>query len=74
MNCVICKHGTTKPGKTTVTVVKGDSVVVIKDVPAQVCTVCGEYYLDSEVAAKVYAQADEAVKRRAEIEVMRYAA
>ena len=39
-----------------------------------VCEDCGEYYLDEVVARKVYMQADEAVQRRAEVEILRYAA
>jgi hypothetical protein len=34
----------------------------------------GEYYLDEGVAHKVYAQAEEAVRRHAEVEIVRYAA
>ena len=46
MNCVICKTGQAVDGTTTVTLQRGDSVIVIKDVPAKVCGDCGEYYLD----------------------------
>jgi len=74
MKCVICKTGETEPGKVTVTLQRGDTVVVIKEVPAQVCEDCGEYYLDESVTERVYAQADEAVKRHAEVEILRYAA
>jgi YgiT-type zinc finger domain-containing protein len=74
VNCVICKTGYTAPGKVTVTLQRGESVVVIKDVPAEVCADCGEYYLDEVVTARVYALADDAVARHAEVEVLRYAA
>ena len=74
MKCVICKTGNTQPGKTTVTLQWEQTVVVIKDVPAQVCEDCGEYYLDDNVARSIYAQADGAVHRHAEVEIIRYAA
>lgn len=74
MNCVICKTGQTKPGKVTVTLQRSESVVVIKDVPAQVCGDCGEYYLDEVVAEAIYLMAEDAVARHAEVEVLRYAA
>jgi len=45
MNCLICKTGTTQQGTTTVTLERDTTVIVIKDVPAQVCDNCGEYYL-----------------------------
>jgi hypothetical protein len=48
----------------------GDTVVIVRDVPAAVCQNCGEYYLDEAV----YRQGEEAVQRRAEVEILRYAA
>jgi YgiT-type zinc finger domain-containing protein len=74
MKCVICKHGNTEPGHATVTLERGDTILVIRDVPAQVCTECGEYYLDAFTSAHVMALGEEAVKRRAEVEVLRYVA
>ena len=74
MKCVICKTGETKPGLVTVTLLRGDTTVLIKGTPTEVCENCGEYYLGEVVARKVYAQAEEAVQRRAEVEILRYAA
>lgn len=74
MNCLICKTGTTQPGTTTVTLERNTTVIVIKDVPAQVCDNCGEYYLSEEVSSRIYALAEEAVKRKVEVEVLHYAA
>ena len=74
MKCVICKTGETKPGLATVTLQRGETIVLIKDAPADVCQNCGEYYLNEAVTRKVYAQAEEAVKRHTELEVLRYAA
>jgi YgiT-type zinc finger domain-containing protein len=74
MRCVICKSGDTAPGKVTVTLQRGETVIVIRDVPAAICENCGEYYLDEAVASKVYRQGEEAVQRRAEVEILRYAA
>ena len=74
MKCVICKTGMTRPGKTTVTLQRGDSVVVVREVPAEVCEDCGEYYLDPATAARIYAEAEGVVERNVEIEIQRYAA
>jgi YgiT-type zinc finger domain-containing protein len=74
MNCVICKTGETRPGNATVTLQRGETTVLIKETPADVCQNCGEYYLDEIVARKVYGQAEEAVNRHAEVEILRYAA
>ena len=60
MTCLICKSGETNPGTTTVTLERDNTVVVIKDVPAQVCDNCGEYYLSEDVSTGIYAIAEEA--------------
>ena len=74
MKCVICKTGETEPGVATVVLSRGNTAVIIKNTPAEVCSNCGEYYLSEEVSLKVHAQAEAAVRRRAEIEVVQYAA
>jgi YgiT-type zinc finger domain-containing protein len=74
MKCVMCKHGETEPGKVPVTLHRGDSVIIIKEVPAEVCRQCGEYYVDDATTARLLAMAEEAVKHRAEVEILRYAA
>ena len=45
MKCTLCRQGETKPGLTTVTLERGPTIVVIKQVPAEICDICGEYYL-----------------------------
>jgi YgiT-type zinc finger domain-containing protein len=71
MKCVICKNGTTQKGKATVTLERDQSIIAIKEVPAQVCQNCGEYYLDSEMAEEVLKRAEEACEKGVEIEVIR---
>lgn len=74
MKCVMCKGGELAPGKTTVKVQRDDTLVIIRDVPADVCQDCEEAYLDSTVALNIEKQVEEAVARHAEIEILRYAA
>lgn len=74
MKCVICKIGETERGETTVTLQRDETVVIIKGVPAEICRECGEYYLDEDVAGRVHEQAEAAVQRHAEVEILRYAA
>jgi YgiT-type zinc finger domain-containing protein len=74
MRCAICKHGETAPGVATVTLQRDGAVIVIKNVPADICENCGEYYLAEEIADRVYAQGEEALSRHAEVEVVRFAA
>ena len=74
MKCVICKNGETEPGEVTVTLQRGESIVILKQVPAEVCDNCGEYYLSDVVTGKVMARADIAVQNGAEVEILRFAA
>lgn len=74
MKCAICKTGNTHPGKTTVTLQRGDSVLVIREVPADICEDCGEYYLDTATARRVYVEAEEGFRRNVEVEIQRFAA
>jgi YgiT-type zinc finger domain-containing protein len=73
MKCVLCKHGEARPGKVRVTLDRGATTVIIKDVPGDVCENCGEYYLSEGVTARVLAMAEEAVAKGAEVEIIRYA-
>ena len=74
MTCVICKHGDTKPGHATVAVERSGTVVVIKDVPAETCADCGEYYLVETTSKRVGSMIDETVRQHAEVGVLRWAA
>jgi len=74
MKCVICKQGETKFGTVTVTLTRGETTVIIKNVPAEVCENCGEYYLSEEVTGKLLERAEHAVKSGSELDILRYAA
>lgn len=74
MKCVICRQGRTNNGLTTVTLEKGQTTVIIKEVPAEICENCGEYYLNEDVTEKVQNMAEQAFQNGVEIEVLRYAA
>jgi len=53
MRCIVCKTGTTAPGFATLTLTRGESVVVFRDVPASICSTCGEEYVESDVVKQV---------------------
>lgn len=74
MTCVLCKHGVTRPGQVAVTLQRGGTTVILKEVPAEICENCGEYYLSDEVTKKVMERAEAAVKSGAELEILRFAA
>jgi len=72
MKCVICKHGNTREGITTVTFDRDGMTLVVKDVPAQVCTNCGEDYVDEHVAREILTKAERMAKSGAQVDVRRY--
>lgn len=56
------------------TLQRGETTIVIKQVPAEVCDQCGEYYLSDAMTEKVLAMAEDAIRKGAEVEVLRWAA
>ncbi len=72
--CLICKTDDLHAGTTTVTHERDGHVVVVKNVPAEICDTCGEYYLDAAVAQVVYDMAEKALSKGQEYEVLAFAA
>lgn len=58
--CVICKHGETRPGTASITLERQGMTIVIQNVPAEICEVCGEVYHSEEVTSLVLKQAEQA--------------
>ena len=71
MKCVICKTGTMHEGKVTVTLEKNGSIILIKEVPAQICDVCEHYYLDETITGEVLKRGNEGLLKGAELEVLK---
>ncbi len=74
MKCVICQYGETEPGTTTVALTRDETTVVIRDVPALICTTCGEEYVDAETDARLSQIAERAVEEGVQVDVRRYQA
>ena len=74
MKCVICKHGETKSGLTTLTLTRDALTLVVKNVPARVCDNCGEAYVDDDIASRVLNAAEEAARAGVQVEVREYVA
>jgi YgiT-type zinc finger domain-containing protein len=72
MKCMICKHGSTVEGTTTVTFEKSGSTIIFKNVPAHICENCGEKYLDDSITRALLKQAQEIVKSGAEVDIRDY--
>lgn len=66
--CPLCS-GTKEPGRTTFTVDLGFGVVVVRQVPATVCTQCGTDWIADEVAERLEKIIEDARGRRLQVEV-----
>jgi len=73
MECIICKNGTTMPGSDTLTIEMEGHLVIIRDVPGEVCENCGHFYIDSNAAIEVQKKIKKAVADGAELEILKYA-
>jgi len=67
--CPVCHGGHKQPGRTTVTVELGFGVVVVRDVPALVCDLCGEDWLKDCVAEKLEQIVEQARLKHPVVEV-----
>ncbi len=74
MKCVICKQGETQPGTTTITLERDSTTVVFKNVPAEVCQICGEPYLDVNTTRHLLHVVEEAACVGVQVDVRSYAA
>ena len=74
MRCVICHQEKTVRGETTVTLERGNTTLVIKGVPAEVCENCSEAYVDEATTHSLLQQIKEAAQRGVDVEVRRFAA
>jgi YgiT-type zinc finger domain-containing protein len=74
MNCIVCRHGDTQPGTTTVTFHRDGRTLVVNEVPAEVCENCGEAYVADDVTAELLRMAAEARQAQAIVLVRDYSA
>ena len=74
MKCTICKQAETVPGNTTVTLERGGLTLVIKNVPARVCSNCGEAYTDERTTADLLITAEQMAAAGALVDIRQYSA
>ena len=67
--CPVC-GGRKTDGKTTYSVDLGFGVVVVRNVPATVCSQCGEEWIGAEIASELERLVEEARQSRREVEVV----
>ena len=69
--CPLC-GGEKQPGTTTFAVDLKSGVVVVRDVPAFVCTKCGDAWIDDPVVAKLEGIVADARRKHAVVEVTQW--
>ena len=68
----MCKRGETKLGLTSVLLTRGDFTLVIRDVPAEICEICGEDYIEGEIAKNLYHLAEKMQDQGTLLDVRKY--
>ena len=74
MKCAICQNGSTTEGATTLVLERGQTLVVFKSVPAQICSNCGEEYVSSAVNRTLLSRAQREWEEGIILEVLNFAA
>ena len=69
--CPLC-GGEKRQGKTIYSVDLRDGVVVVRDVPAQICSQCGEEWIDAQTAKVLEEIVNEAKGRASQVEVLSF--
>jgi len=69
--CPVC-GGIIEKGKTTYTVDMDSGLVVVRNVPARVCSQCGEEWIPPEIAKNLERIVSQAREKGAEIEILSY--
>ncbi len=72
MKCAICKHGETQTGFTTIVLEKNETVLVFKQVPAQICDNCGEEYISSQTNKGILEKAKHEINKGVALELLNF--
>lgn len=73
-DCPVCKNGELKPGTATVTLERGESLIIFRKVPADVCENCGAYFLNEKTSAELLDRANEAIEKGTVLEILKLSA
>ncbi len=74
MNCVICKQRNTEPGFTSITLEREGMLLIVKMVPAEICSNCGESYVNSDVTRELLKLANTALRAGVQVEICSFKA
>jgi YgiT-type zinc finger domain-containing protein len=70
--CFVCPEGEYQTGTATRTLEDGNTILVVKEVPALVCDKCGDAAFSETVSERLEGLLDEAAAAGVESEVRRY--
>ncbi len=70
----MCKQGDLQSGIATITLERDEMILVFRKVPARVCEVCGEEYVDEETTTRLLAAAEEAAESGVQVGIREYVA
>jgi YgiT-type zinc finger domain-containing protein len=74
VQCVICRNGETQAGTTTLTLERDQLTLIIKGVPAEICTNCGEEYIDEQVTTRLLTLVKVAARSGVQVVLRHYVA
>jgi YgiT-type zinc finger domain-containing protein len=72
MKCPTCGTGSLRPGVTVFAADVDGTLVVVRDVPASVCDVCGEAFIDDGVSEELETTINDARGRGTESLIRHY--
>lgn len=72
MRCPICRTGETQPGFATFHHEANGQVVLVRNVPAEVCSQCGESYFAEETLDPLQALLARAIAAAAAVSIYEY--
>jgi YgiT-type zinc finger domain-containing protein len=71
MDCVVCKGELIKKEINHIVDLDGH-IIIVKNVPAEVCRQCGESFFENQVAVRLEKIIDEIKNNKAEITIVNY--
>ena len=74
MKCVTCQYGKTEKRILTVMLTREETNFLVCDVPAEVCPICGEEYVNAETGKRLVQVAENAVSDGVQVGVRQYQA
>lgn len=71
MDCIMCKGKLIEGSVNHIVDIKGH-IIIIKNVPANICTQCGEYYIENKIALILEELIDGILNSNAEVLIINY--